>query len=230
MQLVTGLGRWRSDVREYAQHVHALRAGRETSWRAFASGLRYPLLAGLPIWTGSPTVIDRADRIEFAEGAALRVGLGSFGLSSAADTSVIRIRPGATLRCEGVVSLQRGVRIVVDGGTLSIGHGTNVNGSARLLVRSGMRIGAHCTLSWDCQLLDNDFHTMTIEGTERPSTAPITIGDRVWIGTAALILKGVTIGDGAVVAAGAIVSRDVPAHAIVAGVPAKVIGSCDSWV
>jgi tetrahydrodipicolinate N-acetyltransferase len=226
---MTGVGRWRSDVREYARHVRALHAGQETSWRSFTSGLRYPLLSGKPIWTGSPTVIDGAERIEIADRGALRVGLGSFGLSSTADTSVIRVRPGGTLRCEGVVSLQRGVRIVVDGGTLSIGHGTNVNGSARLLVRSGLTLGEHCTLSWDCQLLDNDFHTMTIDGTERPSTAPITIGNRVWIGTAAVILKGVTIGDGAVVAAGAIVSRDVPAHAIVAGTPAKVIGSCDSW-
>ena len=64
----------------------------------------------------------------------------------------------------------------------------------------------------------------------RPSVAPVVIGDRVWVGTRAIILKGVTIGDGAVVAAGAVVNKDVPPHAVVAGIPAKVVGSADSWV
>jgi acetyltransferase-like isoleucine patch superfamily enzyme len=155
--------------------------------------------------------------------------MGSFGLSSQADTSVLRVREGASLVCDGVVSLQRGTRIVVDGGELSIGHGTNVNGSARILVRSGVRIGAWCTLSWDCQILDNDFHTMTVDGKKRPSTAPVTLGDRVWVGTNALILKGVTVGEGAVIAAGAVVTKDVPPYAVVAGSPAKVVGRCDEW-
>lgn len=53
----------------------------------------------------------------------------------------------------------------------------------------------------------------------------VKIGDRVWIGFRAIILPGVTIGEGAVVAAGAIVSRDVPEYTIVAGVPASPIGT-----
>ncbi len=53
--------------------------------------------------------------------------------------------------------------------------------------------------------------------------APIRIGKNVWIGSNAAILPGVTIGDGAIVAAGAVVTRDVPENAIVGGVPAKVI-------
>ncbi len=52
---------------------------------------------------------------------------------------------------------------------------------------------------------------------------PIVIGNNVWIGAAATILPGVTIGDNAVVAAGAVVSRDVPASTIAAGVPARVL-------
>ncbi len=53
--------------------------------------------------------------------------------------------------------------------------------------------------------------------------APIHIGDRVWIGSSAVITKGVTIGENAVVAAGAVVTRDVPANTVVGGVPARVI-------
>jgi acetyltransferase-like isoleucine patch superfamily enzyme len=52
---------------------------------------------------------------------------------------------------------------------------------------------------------------------------PIVIGDEVWIGINAVVLPGVTIGEGAIVAAGAVVTKDVPPYSIVAGVPAKVI-------
>lgn len=55
------------------------------------------------------------------------------------------------------------------------------------------------------------------------STTPVTIGDDIWIGTNAVILPGVTIGDHSVVAAGAVVTKDVPPHTLVAGVPAKII-------
>ena len=65
---------------------------------------------------------------------------------------------------------------------------------------------------------DNDSHQ--ILGSN--GTQPITIGNHVWIGTRAMILKGVTIGDGSVIAAGSIVTHDVPPNSLVAGVPAVV--------
>ena len=55
------------------------------------------------------------------------------------------------------------------------------------------------------------------------STTPVTIGDDIWIGANAVILPGVTIGNHSVVAAGAVVTKDVPPHTLVAGVPAKII-------
>ncbi len=220
-----------SDYGSYRSAMRALRPGRESSARAFYAGVfRHRLLARRSIWIGSRTVLDGAERITVVEGGALRIGLGSFGLSSRDDTSVVRVREGASMRCNGVVSLQRGVRVVVDSGRLTIGHGTNVNGlGTKLLCAQEITIGEFCTLSWDVQVLDTDFHAITREGLERPRTAGVRIGDRVWIGTRAVVLKGVTIGDGAVVAAGAVVTRDVPAGSIVAGVPAMAVGHADSW-
>ena len=219
------------ELRQYRDAMLALRKEGETSRRAFYGGvLRHRVLAKRPIWTGSPTVIDGAERMTFEPGAVLLVGLASFGLTSTSDTSVIRVRPGASFHVGGRVALQRGVRIVVDSGRLSIGAGTNVNGlGTKILCAESVTIGAGCTFSWEVQVLDNDFHAITSGGTQQPSRAPVVIGDRVWVGTRAVILKGVTIGDGAIVAAGAVVTKDVPPGAIVAGLPAKVVGHADSW-
>lgn len=217
------------DFSTYRSYVSAGRRDGETSWRAFYGGVLRYALRGRPIWLGSRTVISGASRIAFTNGGVLRIGVAGFGLTSSNDTSVLRVRHGATFTCDGVVSMQRGVRVVVDAGTLHIGHGTNINGLTKILVANSVKIGRESTLSWDVQVLDNDFHAITVGGVTAPSSAPIDIGDRVWVGTGAIILKGVTIGHGAIVAAGAVVTKDVPAGAIVAGVPAKVVGHADSW-
>jgi tetrahydrodipicolinate N-acetyltransferase len=219
-----------SDLSVYRDAMHALRRTGETSARAFYGAvLRHRVLAKRDIWVGSRTVLEGAERITVKEGGALRIGLGPFGLTSKHDVSVVRVRPGASFRADGIVSLQRGVRVVVDGGELSIGHATNVNGLSKILCTQRVTIGAFCTLSWDVQVMDGDFHQLTIDGVARPAVAPVSIGDRVWIGAGAMVLKGVTIGDGAVVAAGSIVTRDVPPQTLVAGVPAAPVRPVDSW-
>ena len=219
-------------LRQYRAAMRSLLSDGETSRRAFYGGvLRHRVLAKRPIWIGSPTELHGADRISFDPGGVLVIGLGSFGLTSRADHTVVQVRPDASFHIGGGrVALQRGVRIVVDSGRLTIGAGTNVNGlGTKILVAESVTIGSGCTFSWDVQVLDNDFHTMTVDGTAQPSVAPVVIGDRVWVGTRAVILKGVTIGDGAVVAAGAVVTKDVAPNAVVAGIPAKVVGRVDSW-
>ena len=70
--------------------------------------------------------------------------------------------------------------------------------------------------------MDSDFHDIQEHSSEGKS-APIIIHDNVWIASRAMILKGVTIGEGAVISAGAVVTKDVPPYTMVGGVPAKVI-------
>ena len=67
-------------------------------------------------------------------------------------------------------------------------------------------------------------HLCILDGKHKKNK-PVKIGNHVWIGTRAIIMKGVTIGDGAIIAAGAVVTKDIPDGSVVGGVPAKVIGS-----
>lgn len=82
-------------------------------------------------------------------------------------------------------------------------------------------IGENVVISENVNIRDSDNHK--IKGNEQKETQPIIIKNHVWIGMGAIILKGVTIGEGSIIAAGAVVTKDVPPHTIVAGVPAKVI-------
>ena len=89
-----------------------------------------------------------------------------------------------------------------------------------------VRIGSHVNLAQGITVtaLNHNFKDSDKRIDEQGvSTNPVTIGNDIWIGANAVILPGVTIGDHSVVAAGAVVTKDVPPHSLVAGVPAKVI-------
>jgi len=107
----------------------------------------------------------------------------------------------------------------------SVGARTWINRSCTLDLRGGLDIGADVSISPEVMIL-----TAT-HGIDSPSfevlNRRVVIEDHVWIGTRATILPGVTLGRGAVVAAGAVVTRDVPPLTIVGGVPAREIGSRD---
>jgi len=107
-------------------------------------------------------------------------------------------------------------------GNFRIGSDSVINQRCRLDNRGGITIGDNVSLAAETCVLtaDHDVRTTDNRGRERP----IKIDDYAFVGTRAMILPGVTIGRGAVVAAGAVVTRDVEPYTIVAGVPAKAIG------
>ncbi|MCM3268303.1 acyltransferase [Paenibacillus elgii] len=126
------------------------------------------------------------------------------------------------------VLLHAGVGFYLDapGATVEIGDKTFINRRTEFMCKQHIRVGSHCAISWDVSIMDTDYHTI-MDG--RPNTKPVIIGDHVWIGCKATILKGVTIGDGAIVAAGSVVAHDVPPRSVVAGVPAKVVKTDVDW-
>ena len=108
---------------------------------------------------------------------------------------------------------------------LIIGSNLFVNSNASIYVRDCIKIGDEVVISQNVIIRDSDVHH--VSGKE--NHGPIVIGNHVWIGTNAIILKNVTIGDGAIVAAGSVVTKDVPPRTIVAGNPARVIKANVDW-
>ena len=124
-------------------------------------------------------------------------------------------------------------------GQCTIGDFTLLNG-ALIMAEENIEIGSHCLVSWNVGIADSDFHPLEpaqrlIDAQalapyfkDRPArptlkTAPVKICDNVWIGMNAVILKGVTIGENSVVAAGSVVTKSVEPNVVVAGNPATVV-------
>lgn len=103
---------------------------------------------------------------------------------------------------------------------IRIGNGTYINRNTLLISEERIEIGNDCKLSWDVVIMDTDQHSFT---SAKNIHRPVLIEDNVWIGCRAIILKGIHIGEGAVIAAGAVVTKDVPPYTVVGGNPAKRI-------
>ena len=110
-------------------------------------------------------------------------------------------------------------------------------GASHLICHTSINIGNDVIVSWGVTIVDHDSHALSWAGRlsdvedwkkgikkwENVAVRPVRIGDKVWIGFGASILKGVTVGEGAVIGAQSVVTRDVPPFTVVAGNPAKVV-------
>lgn len=112
------------------------------------------------------------------------------------------------------------------GAVLTIGDDFGMTGGA-VVAEQRITIGHRVTVGANAVITDTDFHPLDAQTRRlRPAdgaTAPVSIGDDVFIGMHALVLKGVTVGAGSVIGAGSVVTRDIPPGVIAAGNPARVI-------
>ena len=120
---------------------------------------------------------------------------------------------------------------------VSIGDNTFI-GNSLFVCASGIFIGDDVLISWGCTIVDHDSHSTDwinrckdVEHTMRGfkdwsqvKIRPVVIGNKAWVGFNVIILKGVNVGEGAIVGAGSVVTKDVPAYSVVAGNPARIVG------
>ncbi|MGI8509594.1 MAG: acyltransferase [Gemmatimonadaceae bacterium] len=130
-----------------------------------------------------------------------------------------------------------------DAGSIDIGQRTYVGGGTQMISRTSISVGNDVMIAWGCYLYDHNAHSLdwedrmvdvaaqtrafraglpltTGKNWSSVSAAPIRICDKAWIGFEAAILKGVVVGEGAIVAARSVVTKDVPPWSVVAGNPA----------
>ena len=142
--------------------------------------------------------------------AGIVVVMGPFPFPSISNKGRIEV---------GNCAFYAGVRIECwEGAEVHIGTGTYLNRGVEIVAAQYVAIGRDCKIARDVIIMDTDQHALP---TGELRVQPVVIGDRVWIGARAMILKGVTIGNDAVIGAGSVVTKDVPAGAVVGGVPAR---------
>jgi acetyltransferase-like isoleucine patch superfamily enzyme len=142
---------------------------------------------------------------------------------------VLRAREG-TIKLGNFCRLRGGPTrsrlITRDGGRIVIGESSGINFGAEITATQLIEIGDHAAIGPNVTIYDTNFHAVS-EG-EAVKTAPVKIGDNVWVGRHVMILPGVTVGDHSVIASGAVVLRDIPPRTLVAGNPAKPVREVDA--
>ena len=151
--------------------------------------------------------------------------LRSVGLSIIGRKCDLIIKKNASISFGKKVILS-GYNQFVSLGTLAIGSNVTVNEYTRIIAHQNILIGNNVTIAKFVSILDHDHQYNLNEGELHLSgyvTAPINIGNNVWIADKVTILKGVSIGDNVIVGANSVVNKDIPSNSIAAGNPCKVL-------
>ncbi|MEM1223328.1 MAG: acyltransferase [Verrucomicrobiota bacterium] len=123
------------------------------------------------------------------------------------------------------------LRAIRPGAKITIGNDVGMSGCS-LCAMGEIRVGDRCLIGSGAIICDSDLHPMQPGYRRRPEFAtwkPVILEEDTFIGARSIVLKGVRVGKGAVVGAGALVTKDVPEYAIVGGNPAKVIGDVRNY-
>lgn len=169
--------------------------------------------------------ISRNAKINIVNGGCLHFNQGN--TFTEPFIGVLEMQSGSEMNVKENFTIKSGSHIIITkNAKLNLGSGY-INRNTRIKCYEEISIGKNVAISENVTIWDSDAHKIVKSLT--PMTLPITIGDNVWIGTNAIILKGVTIGNGSIIAAGSVVNKSIPANCLAAGVPAKVVKENVSW-
>jgi acetyltransferase-like isoleucine patch superfamily enzyme len=132
-----------------------------------------------------------------------------------------------------IATMEKRIRITAwiageKSGKVDIGRHCLICPGTRIMAATAITIGDDCMMAQNVCITDADWHDLYDRSAPIGATAEVVIGNNVWIGDSAMVCKGVHIGENAVIGAGAIVVKDIPANAIAAGNPASVVRYLDS--
>jgi len=172
-----------------------------------------------------------AEVTKLVRGLFLKIRLTNSGSLLRASSGITIIKKNAAIKLGRKVQLYKGVKLSAFGNEnfseIIIGNNTSIGDRTEIHAGKKVEIGDRCNISWDVCIMDRDYHKFNSPTEE---IKPVKIGNDVWIGCNVLILKGVTIGDGAVIAAGSVVTKDVAPKTLVGGNPAKLIKEDIYWI
>ena len=157
-----------------------------------------------------------------------RLGIGRvIGYTGNLKTTFI-MEKNSKLSVLGKFYFYTGCKVVIrENAELILGNGSFINVDSKIYCKEKIEIGKNTFIGEEVIIRDTDEHSIIRDGYK--DTKSIKIGNNVWIGMRAMILKGVVIGDGAVVAAGSVVTKDVPNNCLVAGNPARIVRKSIKW-
>lgn len=155
-----------------------------------------------------------------------KLGLGRVIDYTGHQRTTIILQRNAKVSIKGKFYVYTGSKIVVrENACLEVGDGSFINVDSKIYCKNNIKIGNNTYIGEETIIRDTDEHSLN----GSISTSPIIIGNHVWIGMRTIVLKGVAIGDNAIIAAGSVVTKDVPNNCLVAGVPAKIIKENVNW-
>jgi galactoside O-acetyltransferase len=151
--------------------------------------------------------------------------------------SKIRYKAKSTLIVGSDSLIETSIAFEREGAKVIIGDRTFIGGFSTLSVAENISIGDDVLISWGVNIVDHNSHAISFSKRKNDvldgkkgkkdwlnvTISPVHIGNKVWIGSNSIILKGVTIGEGSIIGAGAVVTKDVLPWTIVAGNPARII-------
>ena len=170
------------------------------------------------------------DYVFIHKSAVIEVGgkviVGNNKLDLNGRSSIIWLDEDSSLIFHGNFNFYYGADVrLFSGARLELGNNSYINSDCKIRCSNHIQVGDDCAISHDLIIMDSDFHK--IDGIAK--IGEVRIGNHVWIGTRVTILKNVSIGDGSIVAAGSVVTHNVPPKSMVAGVPARIIRKNVEW-
>lgn len=200
-----------------------------TNWRTFFNlnflSSKVVRRCRLPYIGGRNTIVQLDDNSSIKFNRRLKTGVRQVKKSNL-QTRIL-LEHDSSLIVDGNFSVYAGCYIRLLPNSRLILKGGFINENVQITVGEHIEIGEGATIGRDVVIRSYDGHYIDIPGYK--ISEPIIIGKHVWIGQGATILKGVSIGDGSIIAAGSVVTKDVPAGCIVGGIPAKIIKENISW-